>query len=117
MESPATNNVRMIAAEQQRRHIPGGWLLVFEDMTNEGIASLARDPAASAEKRTWASWELDYRETFGVFYDFDPQGIIRRSNVATEPAARAVLDRERRETTAVHERAEALRRRAHEAGE
>lgn len=67
-----TNGAFLVAAEQQRQRIPTRFLLLFEEFTNEELASISRDwKLQNAELRAFAGWELDYREAFGVdvYYD------------------------------------------------
>lgn len=55
-----------IAAEQQRRHIPAKTLINFDALTNDELDWLSKDNASSTETRTFAGWELEYREAFGI---------------------------------------------------
>lgn len=58
--------VEMIAANQQRQQIPGDWLLVFNDWSNNSLLSLSQDVLAPSKVRAWAGWEFDYRAAFGI---------------------------------------------------
>ncbi|MGD9827112.1 MAG: hypothetical protein AB7E70_20260 [Hyphomicrobiaceae bacterium] len=64
-----------------------------------------------SELRAFAGWELDHREAFGIYVDFEPRGNLRRSSVATEAEAQRVVDRDAKEATELRKIADVARRR------
>lgn len=62
----------LIGADRHRREIPTHAIAVFEDTTNAGLASMLDDRMIDATFRTWARYELEWREANAVFVDFDP---------------------------------------------
>lgn len=74
----------LIAAESQRRRIPEYWQVIFTEMTNAELASMANDPKLEPvsvkdrngnpvmrSAKAYALWELEYREAanIDVYYD------------------------------------------------
>ena len=67
-----TTGTMQIAAERQRERIPTGYLMQFEEITNAELASMALESGGCPQEwRSYAGWELEYRESFGidVYYD------------------------------------------------
>ena len=60
------SQAEQIAAEQQRRHIPKDCLINFDALTNDELAWLSKDEFSGTETRTFAGWELEYREAFNI---------------------------------------------------
>ncbi len=61
-----TESIRQVAANQQREHIPAEFLVNFDNLTNEELAWLSKDEFTAASVRTYAGWELEYREAFRI---------------------------------------------------
>lgn len=75
-----TTNTRAIAAERQHARIPTAYLIEFEGITDAELGSMSRDDKCPQEWRTFAAWELEYREASGfeIVYDPDVDGMRRR---------------------------------------
>jgi len=75
-----TSHTSLIAAEKQRERIPTRYLMEFDGITNAELGSMARDPDCPQEWRTYAAWELEYREAAGieVIYDAETDAMKRR---------------------------------------
>lgn len=63
--------VNQVAAQHQRHLIPARWLIVFEQITDYELASMAVDEELGPELQAYCGWELEYREAYGiaVYYD------------------------------------------------
>lgn len=70
--------VEQVAAEHQRQLIPAHLLFIFEDTTNEGLLSMTKDAMIGIKTRTFAGWELEYREAFGIEVFYDKAGELHR---------------------------------------
>lgn len=76
-----TTGTVQIAAERQRERIPTGFLVQFEEVTNAELASMATESGGCPQQwRTYAGWELEFREAFGidVYYEATADEIRRR---------------------------------------
>ena len=72
MRTSRATTTEQVALNQQRQLIPGQWLIEFDAWTNDALDSLARDGKVTGKAKTYAGWELEYREAFGIFVDYDP---------------------------------------------
>lgn len=72
-------SMQAVAAENQRRRIPDKVLIRLEEVTNDELAWLATN-GKTTELRSYAGWELEYREAFDIeaYIDFETNEIKRR---------------------------------------
>lgn len=75
-----TSGTLQIAAERQRERIPTRYLVDFDGITNEELASMADHDVLPTDWRVFAGWELEYREAFNieVYYDAETDTMKRR---------------------------------------
>ena len=75
---PKPTPMEQMAKNQQRNLIPREWLIEFDTWTNDALDSLANDSLVTGKAKTYAGWELEYREAFSMFVDYDKKGELRR---------------------------------------
>lgn len=79
------DDVARIRSEQNRQLIPAGWRLTFDGVTSEALTSMCDDAGLPGAIRTYARYELAYRDAWGIFVDIDPEsGIERHHDISTE---------------------------------
>lgn len=75
-----SSHTSLIAAEKRLDRVPTRYLVEFAGITNGELGSMARDELCPQEWRTYAMWELEYREAAGieVYYDAEADLMKRR---------------------------------------
>lgn len=68
-----SSHTSLIASEKQRDRIPTPYQIQFFDITNAELGSMSRDDRCPQEWRTFAAWELEYREAAGIEVVYDAE--------------------------------------------
>lgn len=105
-------DVERINTRENRQLIPERTRLTFDQYTNRELEGMALDTEVSVSMRTYARYELAYREAWGIYVDLDPDSDVERHHrLETEQDMRVLRTQLDQETAATHANAEALRAR------